>query len=184
VVLTSGKISDSTYVTVQDDPRLGNRTEIRNAQRKMQDRLRQSTNKLVEAMDRLADAEDVMNKLTVQLRDQTGKSADTLRSATKKMQDEIKSIREFISGKPQDKQGYGNVPQITVLNQMQLANQSITSKSIVPGQTEEQLVVRAEGLIQQAIAKVNTFFSTKWADYRTLVQNNPIQLFKDYQPIQ
>jgi photosystem II stability/assembly factor-like uncharacterized protein len=184
VVLSNGRASDSTYVTVQDDPRLGNRNDVKLAQRKMQDRLRVSANKLVEAMDRLADAEEVLGKMNVQLRDQTGKTADTLRSATKKTQDEIKLVREFISGKVIERQGYGQVPQVTVMNQLQLANQSITAKPLAPGATEEQLVVRAEGLIKDAVERVNTFFSTKWANYRTLVQSNPIQLFKDYQPIQ
>jgi hypothetical protein len=75
------------------------------------------------------------------------------------------------------------VPQITVLNQLQVANQAITSKPVAPGKTEEDLVVRSEGLIQEAVTKVNDFFNTKWVNYKTLVQNNPVQLFKDYKPL-
>jgi photosystem II stability/assembly factor-like uncharacterized protein len=183
VVITSGKLADSTYVTVQDDPRLGNRTEVRTAQRKLQDRLRKSSDKLLAAMDRLTEAEDVITKINAQLREQTGKPADTLRAASKKTQDEIKLIREFISGKVIERQGYGQVPQITVLNQLQAANQAITSKPVAPGKTEEDLVVRSEGLIQEAVTKVNDFFNTKWVNYKTLVQNNPVQLFKDYKPL-
>jgi hypothetical protein len=149
----------------------------------MQDRLRKSSDKLLAAMDRLTEAEDVITKINAQLREQTGKSADTLRAASKKTQDEIKLIREFISGKVIERQGYGQVPQITVLNQLQVANQAITSKPVAPGKTEEDLVVRSEGLIQEAVTKVNDFFNTKWVNYKTLVQNNPVQLFKDYKPL-
>jgi photosystem II stability/assembly factor-like uncharacterized protein len=53
VVMQLGKDADSTYVTVKDDPRLGNRNEVKMAQRKMYERLRKSADKLTEGMDRL-----------------------------------------------------------------------------------------------------------------------------------
>jgi photosystem II stability/assembly factor-like uncharacterized protein len=184
VVMALGRNSDSTYVTVKDDPRLGNRNDIRLAQRRLQDRMRQSTNKLTEAMDRLTEAEDVITKMNAQLKDVTGKEADTLRKASKTTQDSIKAIREFISGKTQERQGYGQVPQITVMNQLQQANFAIASKPLPPSAQEEMLVTRAEGLIKQALDKVNHFFATKWSDYRKLVEANPIRLFKEYKPIE
>src|SRR5687767_8349503 len=119
IVVSAGAISDSTFITVKDDPRIGNRNEIKLAQRSMQLRLRQSADKLTEGMDRLTDAEEALQKTEAHIRGMEGKQIDSLRKSTKLMQDEIKLIREFISGKPQTRQGYGNVPQITVLNQWQ-----------------------------------------------------------------
>ncbi|MGB2703830.1 MAG: hypothetical protein WBC81_09195, partial [Chitinophagaceae bacterium] len=48
VVITLNKESDSTYIKVNDDPRLGNRNEMKLAQRRMYDRLQKSGNKLTE----------------------------------------------------------------------------------------------------------------------------------------
>ena len=184
VVIALGKEADSTMVTVKDDPRIGNRNNIKLAQRTLQLRLRKSVDKLVEGMDRLAEAEEVMRKVDAQHKDNEGKEADSLKKATKKMQDEIKTIREYISGKQQTRQGYGQVPQITVMNQLQQANGIITAKPVAPGATEERLVNQAEGLIEEAVKKINTFFAGSWKKYREQAEQTPLKLFKEYKEIE
>src|SRR5258705_2689490 len=91
VIVTYARAYDSTYVPVKDDPRLGNRNDIKIAQRKMYDRLRKTADKLTKGMDRLAEAEEVCTKMQAQLKGVEGKEADSLRKTTTKMQDEIKS---------------------------------------------------------------------------------------------
>ncbi|MFZ1533318.1 MAG: hypothetical protein WAT14_04080, partial [Chitinophagaceae bacterium] len=125
LVITLNKESDSTYIKVNDDPRFGNRNEIKLAQRKMYDRLQKSGNKLTEGMDRLTEADEICTKITAQLKDLDGKEADSLRKSTKAMQDSIKSIREFISGKVDDKQGINRDQGNTVIRVYQLAAQYI-----------------------------------------------------------
>ena len=44
------------------------------------------------------------------------------------------------------------------------------------------LVERSEGLIKEAIQKINSFFDTKWKAYRKQAEETPIKLFKDYHP--
>ncbi|HYE56333.1 MAG TPA: hypothetical protein VD996_15900 [Chitinophagaceae bacterium] len=183
MVVSLGQVSDSTMITVKDDPRLGDRTEVRAAQRRMQDRLRKSADKLTAGMDRLAESEDILRKIEAQLRDVQGKEIDSLRRSTKAMQDSIKAIREFISGKQQDRQGYGQVPQITVMNQYFQGMQSITSKPIAPGAQEEMLVSRAETYLAMAVQRINAFFEGKWKAYRAHVESTPVKLFKDYSPL-
>jgi len=184
VVIHYGNDADSTTVTVKDDPRIGNRNDIRIAQRQLLQRLRQQAEKLTEGMDRLAEAEEIARKVESQFRDAEGKVADSIRKITKKMQDEIKDIREFISGKQQTRQGYGQVPQITVLNQYQLANAVVAGKPVKPGEQEQRLVRQAEGLIQEAISKINAFFTNDWKKYRQQAESTPVKLFKDYKEIE
>jgi photosystem II stability/assembly factor-like uncharacterized protein len=183
LVMSLGQMADSTMLTVKDDPRLGNRTEVRAAQRRMQDRLRKSADRLTAGMDRLAESEDILRKIEAQLRDVQGKEVDSLRKSTKAMQDSIKAIREFINGKTQDRQGYGQVPQITVMNQLQQGMQIITAKPIAPGAQEEVLVARAESYVGAAVQRINTFFEGPWKQYRTQAENTPVKLFKDYGPL-
>ena len=184
VVLTLGTNSDSTYVVIKDDPRLGDRTAVRKAQRELQARLRKSADKLTAGMDRLTESEDVMRKVEAQLRDMQGKEIDSLRKSTKAMQDSVKAIREFISGVPQTRQGTGSVPTITIMSQLQQANQVIASKPITPGAKETEMVGWAEAAIGQAVQRINNFFEGKWKDYRRQVESTPMKLFKDYTPIQ
>ena len=185
VVLTYARTSDSTFVTVKDDPRLGNRNDIKVAQRNLFNRLRKSADKLTEGMDRLTEAEDVCTKMQAQLKGVEGKDADTLRKATTKMTDEIKTIREIINGKTSERQGLSRSPfEVTVMTQAQSAQQSIASKMVAPGQSEETMVDNAEKAIGDVVNKINDFFENKWKGYRSLVEGTKVNLFKDYKPIQ
>jgi len=69
------------------------------AQRTLYDRLRKFVDKLTEGMDRLTESEEICSKLQTQLHGIEGKDIDSVRKMTTKMQDDIKSIREFVSGK-------------------------------------------------------------------------------------
>ena len=37
--------------------------------------------------------------------------------------------------------------------------------------------------VNEAVQKINAFFEGKWKDYRNLVENTKVNLFKDYKPI-
>jgi photosystem II stability/assembly factor-like uncharacterized protein len=181
-VLSMGRESDSTYVTIKDDPRMNKTDEVKLAQRKMLERLRKSSDKLVAGMDRLSESEEVLMKITMEIRGLPG--MDSLRRATTKMQDSIKIIREFVSGRTSDRQGLARPPQVTVLSQMQTAQQYVSGKSVAPGAQEEALVKNAEDMISAAVRRINNFFATAWSDYRKLVEGTKINLFRDYKPIE
>ena len=177
--------SDSTMVTVNDDPRLGNRNDIKVAQRAMYDRLRKSADKLTEGMDRLTESDDICAKMQNELKGMEGKDVDSLRKVTTKMQDEIKSIREYIEGKTSDRQGLARNPfDVTVMSQLREGQQSIGSRMVAPGQQEETMVSNAEKAIAEAVQKINSFIDGKWAAYRSQVEATKVNLFKDYKPIQ
>jgi len=183
VVITNGTDADSTMVTVKPDPRIGDRSTIIKSQRAMLMRLRKQADRLTTGMDQLTEAETSIGKIQAQLKDIDGKDIDSLSNQSKRLIDSIKSIREFITGKPRTRQGYGGVPTITVMNQFFEANAAITSKTIEPGPQEEQQVKESEQLIQQAVDKINRFFSVEWLAYRKQVEQTPVKLFKDYTPL-
>jgi len=183
IVLNSAGNKDSTMIRISDDPRLDKTAAVRTAQRMMMDRVRLSADKLVTAMDQLAESEEVLAKMQAQIKGLTGKNADTIKAATQKMQDSIRVIREWISGRPSDRQGLSRPASLTVLNSMQTAQSYIMGKSVAPGIQEETLVKNAEDLIKAAVTRINLFYSREWKQYRELVQQAPLQLFKDYPPI-
>lgn len=185
LVMTYARTSDSTYITVKDDPRMGDRNSIRLAQRAMYDRLKKSAAKLTEGMDRLTEAEDVCTKMQAQLKGIEGKDADSLRRSTTRMLDEIKKIREMINGKTSDKQGLSRSPfEVTTMTQLQLAQQIIGSKNVAPGKQEEAMVVNAEKAVGETISRINNFFDGNWKNYRQLVESTKLNLFKEYKPIE
>ncbi len=184
IVFALNKEADSTFIKVNDDPRLGNRNAVKLAQRNMYNRIRKSADKLTEGIDRLNESEDVCTKITAQVKDLEGKDADSLRKTTKMMLDSIKVIREFISGKTSDKQGINRDPGMTVQRIMQIAMQYIGSKNVAPGAQEEKMVQNAEMMIGKAVQRINNFLTGKWAAYRQQVEGTKLNLFKDYKPIE
>lgn len=184
LVISYARSSDSTFITVKDDPRLGNRNDIKLAQRKMADRLRRSADKLTTGMDQLTESEELLTKMLAQLKGLEGKEVDSLRKSTTKMQDEIKSIREFISGKTSTAQGITRSAEQTVMTSLQTAQQSIGSKAVAPGPQVEILVGNAEKAVKDAVEKINNFYSGKWAAYRQQVEGTKLNLFKEYKSIE
>ena len=183
-MIVYGTDSGATNIVIKDDPRLNKSYDVKVAQRAMLDRLRKSTDKLTMGMDRLSESEDVLNKLTTELKGVEGKEADSLRKVTTAVQDSLKAIREFISGRTSDRQGLTRPAQNTVITAMEEAQGYIMAKSLAPGKQEEQLVKNAEAMINAAIQRINHFYATKWTDYRRTVESTRVSLFKDYTPIQ
>lgn len=184
IVLNHGRESDSTFVTIKEDPRLKKTDEVKTAQRKMLDRLRKSSDRLLTGLDRLAESEDLLSKVSSNVRGLEGKEIDSLRKITTVMQDSIRNIREMINGKTSDRQGLSRPAQLTVINAMQTAQSYITSKTVVPGPQEEQLVKNAELFIDAAIKRINQFYATSWTAYRKQTESTRLNLFKEYKPIE
>jgi hypothetical protein len=184
IVMSYAGQMDSTTIQINDDPRLGNRNEIKLAQRRALDRLRKTGSKLTEGMDRLNEAEEVCNKMIAQLKGVEGKPTDSLRKTSNAILDEIKKIRESINGKTSDKQGITRSPfEVTVMNQWQTAMQSINAKMMAPGTQEEKLIQNAEEAVRTTIGAINTLFAGKWVEYKKQVEETKVNLFKEYSPI-
>ncbi len=183
LVLSIRGFSDSTTVVVKEDPRREVDLAILKTQRAAQVDLHQKASKLTEGLDRLAEAETTAKKIQEQIKGVDGKSVEQISKASKAVLDSIRLVREYIMGKTQSRQGYGMVPQITVVNQVQLALSAITSKPLVPGEQEQLLIARAESMITEGVSRINAFFAGPWTNYRRLNEQNPVKLFKDYTPL-
>ena len=121
VVINMDTASDSTMLVVNADPNVPDDKQVYDAKKLLLQRLDKSTVRLTNVTDLLADADETIDKINAQLKNTEGKDADSLRNAGKAMTDSIKSIRNFIFGKPQEKQGYGSPYQLTVNAKLQTA---------------------------------------------------------------
>jgi hypothetical protein len=183
IVFNFNKQTDSSYITIKADPRKTDNTEIKKAQKLLTNRLRATADKLTRGMDQLADAEEIAKKYEVQLKDVEMPLADSIRKQSKKIQEEIKTISDFVKGKKIERQGYGQIPQETVLTAYDEAIDNINSKNAFPTNQEELLVRKAEAKMAEAISKINTFFNGKWKVYQILVEGNKVNLFKEFKQL-
>lgn len=97
--------------------------------------------------------------------------------------DSIKAIRHLISGKPQELQGTGAVPQTTVSSVMGAVKQNVINKNSMPGAQEERLFKEAVDMANEVLKKGNDFFEGRWKVYRNYAESTPVKWFKDYKPI-
>lgn len=183
LVVTVGKETDSTSIVVNADPNVPEDRNIYEAKMRMMERLDKSTERLTAITDRLSEAEETISKIEAQLKNEEGKQIDSLRKAGKAMTDSIKQIRNFIFGKPQEKQGYGSPFQVTVNGALGEVRGEVLRKTKIPDQQELRMASQAEGLVEEAVQKTNSFFNTHWENYKKLVENTPLQVFKVYKAI-
>jgi photosystem II stability/assembly factor-like uncharacterized protein len=183
IVIHFNKEADSSFITVKADPRKVDNTDIILAQKKLSAQLIKTADKLTQGMDQLTDAEDITKKYEAQLKDIETPMADSIRKQCKNIQDEIKSINDYIKGKKIERQGYGQIPQETVLTAFDEALDNINDKNVKPTNNDELLVKKAEGKIEEAISKINIFFSGKWKAYQNLIENNKVDLFKEFKQL-
>ena len=179
-----GKEKDSAMLVVKPDPAAPVSKELYDARMAALKRLNKSNDKLVAITDRLADAEETISKVEASLKNIETPEADSLRKAGKAMTDSIKNIRNFIFGKPLEKQGYGTPYEETAMRRMQEARSSITRKDKIPAAQEFALISLAESRVAEAVEKTNTFFNSKWVEYQKQADATPVKLFKEYKPIE
>jgi hypothetical protein len=182
-IFTYKNESDSTYVTVNPDPAVQPNKTIYDAKKAAFDRLSKSSDQLVLVTDRLTEAEEVISKLEGNLKNIETPAADSLRKSCKAMTDSIKNIRYFLSGKPQEKQGYGSPYQLTVMSKLYEARNEIGAKNKVPDQQEFAMIEIAEKLTGEAVQRTNLFFDGAWKAFKNLATSTQPPLFNEYAPI-
>ena len=183
LIVTANNKKDSIWLEVKDDVRVTNKTEIVKKQDELMAKFQPSVDKLNTVLDQLDEVDALLLQLTAEWKDKKEKGLDTLNKAHKKVTASAKNLREFISGKKQEKQGYGTVDVITPMTTIRAATMLIAGKNTMPGEQEEQKLKEAEVAIQTVVAKANEFFTNEWAAFRKLVEATPIKKFKDYEVI-
>ena len=178
VVVTVGKNSDSTGLTVRYDPRIPYPEEVRTAQRQYMDRYYKMVSQLTQSNDHLTDMDDGIKRIESLIKEDKSAAADSIRKSGKAIQDSIKMIREYMFGKRQEKQGYGTPYQLSVQSKLNEARQLIMGKTVMPGEQENRALTIAQSLSAEAIGRVDRLKEGAWKGYKEQVDKMEIKLLK------
>ncbi len=170
-------------VEVSDDARLPSKKEVVLAQDKLMDQLQKTADKYNAAMDQLDEADQILVQLKAEWKDKKDKGVDSLNKVHKVITEKIKSLKEMMVGKRQEKQGYGTVPTITPISIIRSASMLIMGKNTLPGEQEQRVLDAAAKSADDVATQVNAFFAKDWADFRKLVEATPIKKFKEVETI-
>jgi hypothetical protein len=178
-IVSVGNQKDSVWVEVKDDPRLPSKNEVVLAQDAALAKLQPANDKYNAALDLMDDAELILAGLKTEWKDKKDKGVDTLNKAHKIISDKLKDMRAYMMGKKQEKQGYGTVPVITPIGTIRNASMLIGGKNSIPAEQEQAAIEAAIAAANEIATKVNVFIEKDWADFRKLVEANPIKKFKE-----
>jgi len=65
-----------------------------------------------------------------------------------------------------------------------MAMRQISSRPGMPTITETRMVDQAKKQIKEGVEKINNFYSSSWPEFRKIVEETDISLFKDYKPLE
>ena len=183
LIVTANNKKDSIWLEVKDDVRVTNKTDIVKKQDELMAKFQPSVDKLNTVLDQLDEVDALLLQLTAEWKDKKDKGVDTLNKAHKVVTEKLKDLRAFMMGKKQEKQGYGTVPVITPIGIIRNASMLIVGKNSVPAEQEQAAIDAAITAANEVAAKVNAFIEKDWADFRKLVEANPIKKFKEVELI-
>jgi len=183
VVMICGDQKDSTWINVSFNPYITVSFEDLKATDSLYDELNKRADLINKAMAMLTDSKKLTDNVMAQTRDIKTDDIKELVKLTQSVQDSIKVINEFISGKEVEKQGISGRTEITVSSKLSEANRYIESRLTGPTDTERKLLAEVDILVNQALEKVNHFYEYVWPAYREKIENISLIRFKDYEPL-
>ncbi len=96
---------------------------------------------------------------------------------------QIDSVIALYLGKEDKRQGITASKDPTALSYLYKAMSYVGSLQSEPGSTEMRLVENANNKLDPIIEEINTFYQIEWINYRTLVENVKLSMFKDYETL-
>ncbi len=182
VIVTFGKYTDSTTVTVHDDPRMGFRMDKMRAQHAAYDELYKVVESATAAFDRLQDLRkniEVVEKALAYVPDSLKKEVIKM---GKSLRDSIEVLeKRFMM--PEGLKGIQRDPD-NINGILRRAASYISASDGPPNQAAQILMDTAKKEVQSVIADINAFVEGPFTQYRQKVDALQAALFKEYQPLQ
>ena len=181
--LSFGNQKDSTSINVKGDPRMNVPQAVMETRYEMLKDLQKLSNTARQATDRLRESLDIVEEYEKKIKDSNRKDLKEAADKTKAMKDSINSLFDYILGKAQRGQGIARSPEPTPLSYIQTARGYIARSTDPISDTDKRVFGHADQKITEVIEKVNKFYSTRWPEYRSLMEKVSFQVFKDYELI-
>lgn len=180
--MTIGNQKDSTQITVKDDPRFNTPVSILEARKGMLEELENILALASKATDRLRESLDLANEFEKKMKDSKKDELKQAQDRTKAMKDSINILFDALLGKKDERQGI-LFDYTTPISRVHTAQQYIRSTRGPITETDQRVSKQAEEKVMGVVERVNAFYSTQWAEYRTFMEKVSLPIFKDYEPL-
>lgn len=181
--ITFGNQNDSTTVNVKADPRMNASQEVMTQRYAMLKDLQKLTNAATKAADRLRESLEIADEYEKKIKDTKRTDLKEAADKTKVMKDSINALFDFMLGKVDKRQGIVRSPDPTPVSYIQTARGYIGRSMDPISETDRRVYQQAEAKMNDVVKRVNTFYTSAWPEYRSMMEKINLSPFKDYEPI-
>ncbi len=186
VKFTYGEFSDSTTVKVMSDPRIEVSMAALRKSSELRDQVAQLSATLGKATDQLIDAKEIVETHEALAKADTRDKEDLkeINEANKEVKKKIEDLMNMVFGTPDDRQGITRNPEPTTMQAIFAPFRYMGNDYDGPGKTEENLLRLAEEEVDEAITKINAFFTEDWPAYQQKMEEADFSPFKEFKTVE
>ncbi|MET6991730.1 WD40/YVTN/BNR-like repeat-containing protein [Sediminicola arcticus] len=179
VVISYGEATGETMIEVKSDPRLDVSTASINEIYEISKTLEGYAQTAANAVKQLAESKVVAEQSQKDLKELDKEKYKDQIKASSDIIKEIDTVMALYLGKDDKRQGITRNPEITVMQRIGVASGYVESRQNGITTTEKKLVQYAEEELAKALEATNTFFDTKWKNYRVSIEQLDNSPFKE-----
>lgn len=174
-----GDLKDSVTLEVADDPRFNTSSATLAERNKWLRHLQDSRRLAGEALIQLNEARTLLNDYETRIGKRAEEPYKSVLDQTKALKDSVNAILDFITGKEDKRQGI-LMEQRTPLSYLDVASGYVGGSRDPINETDKRVIEHADKKLAEILTRVNNFFSTSWATYRSAAGKLTLDGFKDY----
>jgi hypothetical protein len=174
-----GDMMEESQIMVKSDPRLKITTAAVNEVYANGKILESYMQKAADAVEQLVQSKVVAGQFQKDLKKLDDKKYKDQIDASKEIVKQIDTVMALYLGKEDKRQGITLDTTTTVMDRIYTASGYVGSRKTGMTETETQLMRFAKQELESALEKTNTFFTTKWSDYKSKMQSLELSPFKE-----
>ncbi|OIO12388.1 MAG: hypothetical protein AUJ53_02455 [Flavobacteriaceae bacterium CG1_02_35_72] len=179
IVMQFGEAKDSTKITVKYDLRKTMPLAILKSKRALQKQVESKMELAYNAIKQVIDSKKIVDTYQNTLKEKKEKQYEALIKQNDSISKTLDGLLDAMFGKEDKRQGITATKDPSNLSYLYLADEYISSLQTEPGKTEQILLANANAKVDAVIAKINDFFKTDWAAYRTKMEALKLSPFNE-----
>jgi photosystem II stability/assembly factor-like uncharacterized protein len=169
-------------IKVLADPRTNYTQADYEAMQALRLRAQRITATTTDALDRVRDAQKVIQTVETVLKDRTDDAAKDAKTKGTALNNDLKAVMEQFTGRT-DAQGYISPAPTLIGPRLSVAQSYTNTTASNMGTSAEIALKNAEVALNELITMVNGIFGEKWTAYKAAVDASKIEFFKAYEPV-
>ena len=174
---------DSVQLQVDLDPRIEMTMENIRTKRELRKNLERKKDLAYRSVEQLKASNKIAKDLKIQAQNIDKTKYEELIKSCDSIQKSVNLLIDDVLGKEDKRQGITSPKTPSNISYLNTAISYVDALTRAPGETERQLISKADAKIDTVIQKINEFYTTEWPEFRAMAEKREMSLFKDYETL-